>query len=354
MYSLWAVGPFFEQLWGRIRFLILYLIAGLGGSCAMVISNVHKHHAGYLGAGASGALWGILAAHLVWVVANRRYLPGPMASQMLRQVVTVFVINVGISALPVISAAAHFGGGAVGAVTAVLLLGNRYGGPVLRRLAFLGLVAFPVLCVGAVVVAERLDPPWQQLRLGHLYDAHRDAEQILDRRLGPLLRQKLKVYSLQQVQDAVGDLSKTRAVLSDALAQLRGAGPFPDEEVEAEREKYIRRLEAENHAYAAMELDHFVLPLIADARRRTIQAYQEQWPVLQGTEEGQRTPEVVEQLLAPCVKARQQLEAAIDVLRQVGPYQDPKLERVRVNTISEEEQRVQGWKDTDRRWRKAS
>src|SRR4029077_13273683 len=156
MYSLWVVGPFFEQLWGRRRFLVLYLIAGLGGSCAMVINNPLA-----TGAGASGALWGILAAHAVWILANRRYLPGPMASQMLRQVVIVLVINVAITyGVPNISAAAHFGGGAVGAPTTILLLCHRYGGASLRKMAFLGLVALPMLCVGTVVAAKRVDPRW--------------------------------------------------------------------------------------------------------------------------------------------------------------------------------------------------
>src|SRR5205823_10505144 len=36
MYSLYAIGPLLERLWGSGRFLALYLIAGLGGSCAMV------------------------------------------------------------------------------------------------------------------------------------------------------------------------------------------------------------------------------------------------------------------------------------------------------------------------------
>lgn len=349
MYSLWAVGPFFEQLWGRWRFLILYLIAGLGGSCAMVISNPF-----IIGAGASGALWGILGAHAVWVIANRRYLPGTLASQMLRQVVIVLVINVAITyGVPNISAAAHFGGGATGAVTAVLLLGQRYGGSLVRRLALLGLVALPVLCVAAVAEAQRIDPRWQRLRVLYVYlRARHDTDQLLDARLRPLLRQKLKAYSTQEVSDAVADLGKARAVLSNAIDQLQREGPLHDERLEEDREKCLRSLEGEQHDYAVTELDHFALPAIADARRRTMQAYQDQYKTLQSKEEGSLKPEVVEQLIAPCAEARQQLEKAVDVLRRTGPYQDPKLERARLNTIAEEEQRLQGWKDTEERWRK--
>src|SRR5437016_13541713 len=135
-------------------------MAGLGGSWAMVINKPF-----IIGPGASGALWGVLAAHAVWILTNRRYLPGPMASQMLRQVLVVLVINIGITyGVPNISAAAHFGGGAVGAVTAFLLNSQRYGRPLQRRLALAGLVALPLLCLGAVAEAERLDPRWQFLQ----------------------------------------------------------------------------------------------------------------------------------------------------------------------------------------------
>src|SRR5207249_9149678 len=34
MYGLWIVGRLAEQMWGRWRYLAIYLIAGFGGSCA--------------------------------------------------------------------------------------------------------------------------------------------------------------------------------------------------------------------------------------------------------------------------------------------------------------------------------
>src|SRR5437899_1638820 len=51
MYSLFVVGPLLERMWGRWHFLLLYVIAGFGGSCAMVMDNPVA-----TGAGASGAL----------------------------------------------------------------------------------------------------------------------------------------------------------------------------------------------------------------------------------------------------------------------------------------------------------
>src|SRR5207237_8854795 len=106
------------------------------------------------------------------------------------QVLVVLVINIGITyGVPNISAAAHFGGGAVGAVTAFLLNSQRYGRPLQRRLALAGLVALPLLCLGAVAEAERLDPRWQFLQLRHLYDKPLDdALQLHKSVVEPLLR----------------------------------------------------------------------------------------------------------------------------------------------------------------------
>jgi hypothetical protein len=360
MYSLWVVGPFFEQLWGRVRFLFLYLIAGLGGSCAMVISNVHNGLPGLLGAGASGAIWGILAAYAVWILANRRYLPGPMASRMLRQVIFVFVINVALTfGVANISASAHFGGGAIGAITALLLHWHRYGGFLQRRLAFLGVVAIPVLCITAVVEAQRLDPHWQEARLrlrgatiAEVYwQARRQAQAIHDKDVQPLLRQKLKAHSLQEVDEAVADLQRGRAILSEGITDLQQAGPFQEKELDDERQELIQDLERRSSSYAVIQLQELILPLLADARRRATLTYDQQWRILQQKEkDGKLTPEEVEQAIAPCRKAREEVEAGVALLRRAGPYQEHRIERTRLRALHEEEERIQGWKDTEQRW----
>jgi membrane associated rhomboid family serine protease len=349
MYSLWVVGPFFEQLWGRMHFLVLYLIAGLGGSCAMVINDPH-----ILGAGASGALWGILAAYAVWVVLNRRYLPGPMASQMLRQVIIVFVINVAITyGVPNISAAAHFGGGAIGAVTALLLHAHRYGGALLRRLALLGVVAIPVLCVTAVVEAQRLDPRWQAAIIAEVSSSTRQqAREILDQQVQPLLRQKPKAYSLEEVTDAVAGLVKAQGVSAKGISRLRQAGPFQQKELEAKRQGLIQDLENAASNYAVAELEEFILPFIADASRRTTFTYDRQWKVLQSKKKaGELTPEEVEERIAPCRKAREETEASVALLRRAGPFPEQRIERARLRALHEDEEAIQGWKATEQRWR---
>lgn len=66
MVLLGSAGPILERAMGKWKFLLLYLIAGIGGSALsfgqMVYSNDYK-----VAAGASGAIFGIIGA-LAWIV----------------------------------------------------------------------------------------------------------------------------------------------------------------------------------------------------------------------------------------------------------------------------------------------
>jgi membrane associated rhomboid family serine protease len=147
MYSLYAVGPLLERMWGKGRFLILYLLAGFGGSCGMLLENPVGG-----GAGASGALWGILASMATWLYLNRRFLPSSLIAVWTRQLLICFVLNVFITfSISYISKGGHFGGGVVGLIAAVPLDRIRFGRRATRWLAATALVIIPVIC-GTLVV----------------------------------------------------------------------------------------------------------------------------------------------------------------------------------------------------------
>jgi hypothetical protein len=146
MYSLYVIGPLLERMWGRWGFLLLYLLSGLVGSCAMMVFSPPN----FLGAGASGAIWGILASMATWVFLNRHYLPRQLVSAWSRQLLIVFLLNVFISNLPGISASAHFGGGIAGLVLAVPLHYARHGPAWLRLVAVTGIIAVPLVALAAV------------------------------------------------------------------------------------------------------------------------------------------------------------------------------------------------------------
>jgi membrane associated rhomboid family serine protease len=60
MWSLWILGPMVERVTGRIRFAALYLLSALGGSVAIML--LAPAAGGY---GASGAIFGLVAAYFV-------------------------------------------------------------------------------------------------------------------------------------------------------------------------------------------------------------------------------------------------------------------------------------------------
>jgi membrane associated rhomboid family serine protease len=114
MYALWVFGPPLEAALGRVRFALLYVVSALGGSAASYAFN----DVGTVGVGASGAIFGLFAAHLV---ISRRV--GRDASQLW----VLLAINVAAGFLiPRIDWRAHVGGLVVGAaLTAIYAYAPR-------------------------------------------------------------------------------------------------------------------------------------------------------------------------------------------------------------------------------------
>jgi membrane associated rhomboid family serine protease len=111
MISLIIVGPAVEVLLGKSRFLALYLVAGLGGGMlAYVLGPAND-----LGAGASGAIFGVFGAYVV--LAHRRGLPqGPVPALIVINLVLDFTGLLGN-----VDWLAHVGGMLVGGLLAVPL-----------------------------------------------------------------------------------------------------------------------------------------------------------------------------------------------------------------------------------------
>jgi membrane associated rhomboid family serine protease len=222
MYSLYVVGPLLERMWGPVRFLALYLIAGLGGSCVAMIATPYA-----ILAGASGALWGVLASMAVWVWLNRGFLPPPLVSTWMRQLLFIFVLNVGVSFVPGISKEAHFGGGTIGAVAGVLLNWQRFGSRRARWLSVIGLLAIPLLCLGALQVAPALNSQWARLVLRAAGQREEEAiDAANDTEKDALLRQNATRRNPAQVEKTVAALGQARARLAAAIQLLRGPVPF--------------------------------------------------------------------------------------------------------------------------------
>ena len=144
MITLLIVGPAVEVMLGRLRFLTLFLVAGLGGSVASYLFTPGNS----VSAGASGAIFGVMGAYVV-LAHNRRY---PLAP-----VVALIAINLVIGFTGSIDWRDHLGGLVVGVL---LALGYDYGAtlrPAGRRIGFTVGVTVAVLVVLAVLV--RAVPP---------------------------------------------------------------------------------------------------------------------------------------------------------------------------------------------------
>lgn len=162
--TLAAVGPFAEGLWKQWRFAAIYAVAGVAGSVfAIALHPFARDTRGgeALLAGASGALWGMLAGVVVWVVRFRRHLPPDFTREFARKLPIALVINVGISFLPGVSAEAHLGGAVAGGLVA-WSIAKGHPRPRLTAVAGIGFTLLLTLLVFASAV--RWSDDWKVLK----------------------------------------------------------------------------------------------------------------------------------------------------------------------------------------------
>lgn len=110
-YVLWIIGSSVERVLGSWRFVILYALSCLGASLVSVafLDNGFS-------VGASGGIWGLLAAEAMMAWHAKGLLPKSMIPGARRAALINFGLNVMISFHPRVDMWAHFGGGAVGAL----------------------------------------------------------------------------------------------------------------------------------------------------------------------------------------------------------------------------------------------
>jgi membrane associated rhomboid family serine protease len=138
MLFLWWIGSPVEEAIGRARFALIYFVSGLAGSAGALILDPNAFTVG-----ASGALYGILGAALVFE-RQRHYVLGGSA-------LGIIVLNLALTfTISGISIGGHLGGLAGGALSGLALsrLGTAhaaYGRPGVAGIA--GVVAVGVLSV---------------------------------------------------------------------------------------------------------------------------------------------------------------------------------------------------------------
>jgi len=106
MWVLWDVGRFVERIIGNTSFLILYFFAGIVGSLTSL-----AWHPVSVGAGASGAVFGVFGGLLGLIAFRRDIVPLPVLKPLRNSVAMFLIFNliIGLS-IPFIDMAAHTGG----------------------------------------------------------------------------------------------------------------------------------------------------------------------------------------------------------------------------------------------------
>lgn len=122
MVMLFFLGRVLEEEIGKWKYLLLYLISGLGGN---ILSAAVELKTGdfYISAGASGAIFGVIGALLYITIRNHGHLRGLNGRGML--FMTACSIYHGFTSTGVDNMA-HIGGLVVGFLAAILLYRKRY------------------------------------------------------------------------------------------------------------------------------------------------------------------------------------------------------------------------------------
>lgn len=141
MLALWMLGQSLEPILGRVRFLSLYLISGIGGSVAVALIAP-----GMSTVGASGAIFGLMAALLI----IGRHI-GANVTGILVILGINFVIGFFIGG---IAWQAHLGGAVVGALVAFILTRTRRREQ--RTLQIILLVATAIVLVAVMMLVPPL------------------------------------------------------------------------------------------------------------------------------------------------------------------------------------------------------
>ncbi len=185
MYSLFALGPYVERLYGSARFVFFWVVTGIAGVLASYLaSSSGRHPAGMLGrflfrsgdgpsAGASGALFGLVGVLFVFGIKFRHELPEGFKRAFGTGMLPVILINLFIGyRLPMIDNAAHLGGFAAGCVLALLVgykrPGTRGSVAVIWHVLQIAALALVVLSFGQVArhigdARPRFDNPTARL-----------------------------------------------------------------------------------------------------------------------------------------------------------------------------------------------
>lgn len=144
-YGIYVLGQFLERAYGVRRLLVLYTIAGTAGALASFFLNASPS------GGASGALYGLVGATIVFGLKYKSVLPPGMSRALTMGLMPWVVLGLGIGFLESVPMdnAAHIGGLISGALVALFMNSNLREG----ESKFRSLVLWAAFVLTAAVLA---------------------------------------------------------------------------------------------------------------------------------------------------------------------------------------------------------
>jgi rhomboid protease GluP len=217
-YALWIVGPQVEKLYGSARFLLLYVLTGVGGVAAS-----YWYHPYDPSAGASGAIFGLFGVLLIFSFRYRKTVPAFFTKALGKGILLTIGINLVIGyMIPQVDNAAHIGGLVSGMLLAAVVPFQKPGettGPAFKvvQAALVGVIA---LCFFAV--ATRYNGPSPSLQ--NLMRGFRGANVSPSGGFLQAINAGQQAFTKSEDTLEAGDirdLSHTRKELSGAIALLQ-------------------------------------------------------------------------------------------------------------------------------------
>ena len=116
--SLWQLGGSLERIYGSRKFFLIYMGAGIAGNLLSFQFSPTQS------LGASGALFGLIGAGLVFPIKFRNLIPVANRNKILSQLgmITIFNLGLGYSMRGIVDNSAHIGGLIGGALVALFLV----------------------------------------------------------------------------------------------------------------------------------------------------------------------------------------------------------------------------------------
>lgn len=242
-YVLWMAGRLVEAEFGPRLMFLLYMVAGLVGSIASYVVGIN-------GAGASGAVFGLLGA----IVVRRRLVDGNFRHPVTQQLLMLVGINVvlGLAMAGHINNVAHFGGLGAGAGMAWLLTTVRLsrGWAVLLMLGTWAAAAGTVVSLGLMILGLFRGGPSDAREANRCW---KDVQAFVEERTrgdAPFEPKAAKRVEgcLEELPRLESPANRARAQAAEALRSLRKAWKRGDS---AGQSRALEQLREAVAAYAA-------------------------------------------------------------------------------------------------------